>query len=104
MSGGSSSSTNTSISNEFDACTMAAMAEGKIGLRVVKYHESFNSCSNLGEFLEDVIDDSPIVDNITFGKIYVIKFGIALWVRDKLVQNVATSILYSVSFDDSHNA
>ena len=55
----SSSSKNLSISNEFDACTKAAMAEGKIGLRVVKYHESFNSCSNLGEFLKNIIDDSP---------------------------------------------
>ena len=108
-SGGTSSGSQSSgaISNMLDASNKAIRAEVKYALRVVKHHSSFNSCGDLGEFLKDVFSDSPTVSKFTFGKtkcMYLIKFGIAPWIRQKLNEQVSASPFFSASFDDSHNS
>ena len=81
-------------------------AEIKSALRVVKNHDSFNSCSDLGEHYRDIFPDSETASKFTFGKtkcMYLIKHGISPWVVESVINSFLSSPFFSVSFDDSHN-
>lgn len=70
----------------FRAQKATSVEEMKYALRVVKHYSSFNSCADLAEFLRDIV--SLTVPNFTVGKtkcLYLIKFGIAPWIRRKLI-------------------
>ena len=85
----------------------ATRAEIKYALRVVKHHSSFNFCPDLAEFLRDIFSDSPAVSNFTLGKtkyMYLIKFGIASWIRQKVMNQVSASPYVSLPFDHSHKS
>ena len=84
-----------------------SVEEMKYTLRVVKHYSSFNSCAELGEFLRDIVSDSLTFPNFTVGKtkcLYLIKFGIAPWIRQKLINQTPTSPCFNVSLDNSHNS
>ena len=90
-----------------DVKSKASRAEIKYALRVMKHHLLLTSCVDLAEFLNFIFSGSPIVSNFTLGKtkcMYLIKFSIALWIRQKLMNQVSTSPYLSVSFDDSYNS
>ena len=81
--------------------------EMKYRLRVVKHYSSFNSCAELGEFLRDIVSENLTFPNFTVGKtkcLYLIKFGIAPWIRQKLINQTPTSPYFNVSLDNSHNS
>ena len=89
-----------------DVKNKARRAEIKYALRVVKHHSSFNSCADLGECLRDIFSDSPKVSNFTLGKtkwMYLIKFGLVLWIIQRSMNQVSTSSYFGVSSGDSHN-
>ena len=105
----SSSDVKSSIftSNMLDVKNKTVRVELKYALNVMKIHSSFNFCGNLGEFLRDIFSDSPTVSYFTLGQtkfLYLIKFGIAPWITQKLMNQVSTPPYLSVFIDDSHNS
>ena len=94
-------------SNMLHIKNKATRAEIKYALRVVKQHSSFNFWPDLAEFLRDIFSDSPTVSNFTLGKtkyMYLIKFGIASWIREKVMNQVSASPYVSLPFDHSHKS
>ena len=81
-------------------------AECRMILRLVKHHDSFRSCLDLGADLKSMFPDSAIAAGFTLSKTkcaYVIKYGIAPWLKENLQNLINEAPFYSVSYDESLN-
>ena len=101
-----SSSQPTAIDQLVAQQTSVTRAEIIWVLRVVKNHDSFRSCLELGEDLQAMIPNNDIVSKFKLSKTkcsYYVTHGIAPWVRGNLQTEVSASPFFSVSFDESLN-
>ena len=76
-------------------------------LRMVKNHNSFRSCLGLSEDLKSMFgSENGIVENFSLSKTksaYLVKYGIAPWVKQRIADQIAESPFFSISFDESLN-
>ena len=75
-------------------------------LRIVKNHGSFRSCLGLRTDLKAMFPDRQIAGDFTLSKTkctYVVKYGIASWLKENLRKVINESPFYSISYDESLN-
>lgn len=85
---------------------LVTTAECRMILRIIKNHDSFRSCLELGDDLKAMFPDSAIAAGFTLSKTkcaYVVKYGIAPWLKQNLCQVISDSPFFSVSYDESLN-
>ena len=102
----SSAAAPTLIDHMVATQSVVTAAECLMVLRKVKNHDSFRSCIDLGPDLRAMFPDSAIAAEFTLSKTkcaYLVKYGIAPWLKDNLVKEVNQSPFYSVSYDESLN-
>ena len=81
-------------------------AEVLWALKCCVSHYSYKSCSDAGAIFQKMFPDSKIAQSFTLGKTkcsYILKFGIAPYVKSLLVQSVKDSGDYVLMFDESLN-
>ena len=85
---------------------LVTTAEWRMILRIVKNHDSFRLCLGLRTDLKAMFPDSQIAGDFTLSKTkcaYVVKYGIAPWLKENLRKVISESPFYSISYDESLN-
>ena len=85
---------------------LVTTAEWRMILRIVKNHDSFRLCLGLRTDLKAIFPDSQIAGDFTLSKTkcaYVVKYGIAPWLKENLRKVISESPFYSISYDESLN-
>ena len=70
---------------------MLLAAEVLWAVKMVMFHYSANSCSNTGDLFKQMFPDSRIAQNFNCGKtkcLYLVCFGLAPYLHDKLMSNL----------------
>ena len=79
----------------------------RLGLHMVNFYSSYNSCADLGAVFQVMFPDSKIVSQFTLGKTkakYTILYRIAPEFKKQLIYDINASPFYTVSFDESLNS
>ena len=103
---GTSASNEGMVAKMITSQALVTTAECRMVLRVVKNHDSFRSCLEQGDDLKAMFPDSSIAAGFTLSKTkcaYVVKYGIAPWVKENLRKVICESPFHSVSYDESLN-
>ena len=101
-----SPSNQTMIDQMVTSQALVTTAECRMILRIVKNHYSFRSCLGLGDDLKAMFPDSAIAAGFTLSKTkcaYVVKYGMAPWLKENLRKVIIESPFFSVSYDESLN-
>jgi Domain of unknown function (DUF4371) len=75
-------------------------------LKLIRYHQSFNSCAADNNLFKSMFPDSTIVQQYSMGASkakYMIVFGIAPYIRSKIQADIVRAP-FSVAFDETTNA
>ena len=75
--------------------------------RVVMCHQSYRSCLGLNRLFKSMLNDSQIAKKFALSKIkcaYLIKYGMAPYFKETLVESVKRSPDFAFSFDESLNS
>ena len=81
-------------------------AEVLWAMKVVMSHYSMNSCEGVAELFATMFPDSNIAKRFTCAPTkcaYLIRFGLAPYFKNKLVDAVREAACYTISFDESLN-
>lgn len=93
-------------SNSFDSKIDLAKAEILWALNMIVTHTSYRTASKSIDIMRSMFQDSPIAQNITFGKTkaaYLVLFGLAPYFENLIEKYLKTSKYYVVCFDESLN-